>query len=214
MEDSEIREEYKSHLIDSITKVLQNIPSTHISISKNIIDKNILFYNTIIKEWVDKLLYFLQDILKNNQSNLLPWFESIDIDHKKESTIELVWDITDEDMIDLLRHHGYNIQDNKTNLPTKDEENREENIIDTDEDKNDLQPSRVPKIWKVYDPEFCRLTYQMMRWKILAEQWFRKVMKKNHTINRFIRNGVKYGDFLVVDSDYDIPQKKIIRFEI
>ncbi len=217
IDDQDIIKEYTYRCINYIQKVF-NTKSDHISyhkIANNVLLKNILVYNTVIQENKGELVYFLADILKSTRSQSFYVFDEVNIDGKNKSYIELAWEFDDPETKDILFKYGYDDDNQDDGRDNKYQINdREKDTESNWDDEREIVSHRNKKVRYVYDPEFSRLSYQMMRGKILAEQRFWKVMKKNHTINRFIKNGIKNGDLIIVQSEYDIPQKKIIKFEI
>lgn len=221
VEDKDVIWEYTHQLIKHIKNVFNN-KSDHLTyhqISDDTISKNILTYNTIIQEGMDQLVYFIADILKSTNLQSYYIFDEVQSDDLKPPYVELVWPIDVPEVEEMLLRYGYNEQlDDYQSIEDEEEVSFEEenNHTGSPEISNnkDKETKRIKKVRRVYDPEFSRLSYQMMWWKILWEQRFWKVMKKNHTINRLIRNGIKHGDLIIVDSEYDILQKKILKFEI
>lgn len=210
IDDNDVIKEYINQLIKHIQDIF-GAKSDHISyhhISDKIVDKNILVYNTIIQEGKEELVYFLSDILKNTDTQSYYIFDEVESDKETSPYVELIGDIDSFEAEEVLLKCGYNEQ-------IEDPQGYDDiGDIDQSESEEDNQIIRTKKVRYVYDPEFSRLSYQLMRWKILWEQWFWKVMKKNHTINWLNRNGVKNGDLMIIQSDYDITQKKVIKFEI
>ncbi|MCF7835451.1 GTPase ObgE [Candidatus Gracilibacteria bacterium] len=88
-------------------------------------------------------------------------------------------------------------------------ENFAEEITDTDKEllleKGYIQENefRYGKVWKISDPEVCRLVYILQRGNEEAEMWFWKYMGEKGFLELLEDMGIKKGDVLKIKSYYE-----------
>ena len=106
-------------------------------------------------------------------------FDTVSAENKQQDrSIERLGNVDEEDIHNLLLEMGYQIQDWDS-----EEIQKEYKLImeDDDEFENDSSVEEViaPKqLFKVYEKDLSRLGYQLPWGKVLAEEWFWRVMKQ------------------------------------
>ncbi len=205
LSDKEVLHEYREQLLDHITSVFGELWS---HITKEVLKEQIIEYSTILDEHKAPLLQFMRNKLSHVEEFSMSYeqhtYASIKWNHTKD--IQLVGELSDEKVQDLLHELGFQPQ-----------ERDEEFYKKPDEDNNNSDPdvSKTPrKLWKLFDPQVARLSYQLPWWKVLAEERFWRVMKQQGLRKWLHKVGVRTGDLLWVIADYDSNQHIVFPYAL
>lgn len=227
--DQEIQKEYQDQLIKNIITLLESDQIHHRSFADHhLFVQQIFFYSTILDNLKKPLLQFMFDKLQWITEYQIHFDTVAATMLAKSKWIQPLWEIDQPSIRDLFLELGYHPQDfedsdylwmisweekwetndNKNfddDDSTTDMSDDESNMIDLDGSSipSDATSYPVKRLFKVYEPELTRLSYQLPWWKVLAEERFWRVMKQQWFHKRFNKLGVKTGDILWVVGNYD-----------
>jgi GTP-binding protein len=213
--DSEVINEYKNQLIEHISESFKTSKyKIKTKIPTDVIGEQIFTYSIIFDQFRKPLLQFMYNKLQIISAYVLH-FDPVSAENKqKDRSLELLGDVEDEDIHALLLEMGYQVQDwtsediqKEYKLIMDDDDSIEEEL----EDKDILAPK---KVFVVYEKDLSRLAYQLPRWKVLAEEWFWRVMKQQGLHKWFNKAGVKIWDILWIQSDYNSKRHIIIQYAL
>jgi GTP-binding protein len=213
--DDEIINEYKNQLIEHIIKTFEErkIKDLKTKDILNVLNKQIMEYSTILDNLKKPLLQFMYEKLQGIEEYIVR-FDPVEA-KKLESnrSIELIGTIDEEDVQDLLSDLWYQIQEREQPDGFEDEDFEDEEELEESDDEevvvikekqnNQKEAVHVKQLFRISERELNRLAYQMHWWKVLAEEWFWRVMKQQGMHKRLNKSWVKTWDLLRVVADYD-----------
>lgn len=199
--DEETIQEYKSELLKhTLSTFATQFPLKKLKLSEKdlgkAIQQQIIEYSTILDYLKPKLLESMVKSLQSVPVYHIHYDPMIIKNKRIEQSIELVGECGDEEVQELLRDLGYN----------------DISYEDDEEEVQEYMSQR--KLRRISDPDVTRLGYQLQWWKVLAEEWFFRVLKQQGVHKRLNRNGVKNGDLLRVIGDYNSSRHIVFRYAL
>lgn len=152
------------------------------NLTKKIFDQNSFVISAATHLWLDDMLKKFVEILQS--SSYVNYVDVIDIVKSKESNKEeIIVDITDIDKKILLEKWYV----------------EEVNF-------------RYWKVWKISNPEICKLVFILQWWNDEAEMWFWKVMWERGFLELLENEGVNKWDVLKIKSYYEWYEDRYILY--
>lgn len=226
--DNEVLQEYKHQLIKHIINVFHGLWFTPSHEFETILDKQIIWYSTILdslkKPFLQRLYHHLSWV--PSFSLKVEWIDRA-INNRQPRSIELIWNLDDEQIVELLNELWYQPWLRESASKNEDEQHfNNDDEIHNEEDTQELPldeilwdksneieqdaVSRPRHVRRVYEHELSRLGHQLPWWKVLAEQWFWKVFKQQWLHKRFKASGVKPRDLVWIIWPYDSSKHIVI----
>jgi GTPase involved in cell partitioning and DNA repair len=227
--DEEILTQYKSQLIDHALEAFNKtwlLKDKKKSQHKQALSHQVFEYSTILEQFKKPLLQFMFEKIQGIQPFSVHFdpVEAAKLERKR--WIEKIWTLEDEEVVDTLSELWFYVQDFAAQASDygviEDEEDEEEDDNES-EYENDTEEADLPvpvekdviwpkKVFKLYEREVTRLWYQLPWWKVLAEEWFWRVMKQQGLHKWLNKVWVKNGDILRVVGDYNSNKHVIFMY--